>query len=115
MLNPTSSTTIPAPRHDGWTAERRARFLDSLAARGNVRLACRRVNLSPEAAGNPLPEVLERAIAQAAARPCESGLKSFPGTLSTASTSALAGSLASRTSRCASRHSPPATSRSPWA
>jgi hypothetical protein len=50
MLDPTSSTTTPTPRHDGWTAERRARFLDSLAARGNVRLACRRVNLSPEAA-----------------------------------------------------------------
>lgn len=38
------------PRHDGWTDERKARFLDSLATKGNVRLACRKVNLSPEAA-----------------------------------------------------------------
>lgn len=37
-------------RHDGWTPERQARFLDRLAARGNVRLACRHVGMSPEAA-----------------------------------------------------------------
>jgi hypothetical protein len=46
----TADPTDRTPRHDGWTDERRARFLDSLAARGNVRLACRRVHLSPEAA-----------------------------------------------------------------
>ncbi len=42
--------TERAPRHDGWTDERKARFLDCLAAKGNVRLACRKVCLSPEAA-----------------------------------------------------------------
>lgn len=45
--------TPPAPRavrHDGWTPERRARFLDCLAAGGNVQRACRAAGLSPEAA-----------------------------------------------------------------
>jgi hypothetical protein len=39
-----------AVRHDGWTPERKVRFLDRLAARGNVRLACRAAGMSPEAA-----------------------------------------------------------------
>lgn len=42
--------TMGAVRHDGWTPERRARFLDCLAGKGNVQLACRAVGLSPEAA-----------------------------------------------------------------
>jgi hypothetical protein len=42
--------TEPTPRHDGWTPERKARFFDSLATKGNVRLACRRAGMSPEAA-----------------------------------------------------------------
>jgi hypothetical protein len=46
----TPGTAERAPRHDGWTPERKTRFLDHLAARGNVRLACARVGLSPEAA-----------------------------------------------------------------
>src|SRR6478609_3787772 len=57
MLNPDPIDTPALPPADepeefvrGWTDERKARFIDSLAARGNVRLACRRVNLSPEAA-----------------------------------------------------------------
>jgi hypothetical protein len=37
-------------RHDGWTPERKALFLEDLAARGNVRAACARVGLSREAA-----------------------------------------------------------------
>ncbi len=40
----------PAIRHDGWTPERQVRFLDPLAAGGNVRAACARVGLSREAA-----------------------------------------------------------------
>ena len=47
---PDTDPSAPTPRHDGWTAERTARFLDSLAAKGNVRLACRRAGMSPEAA-----------------------------------------------------------------
>jgi hypothetical protein len=39
-----------APRHDGWTAERKTRFLDSLAEKGNVRHACSRVRLSQQSA-----------------------------------------------------------------
>jgi hypothetical protein len=39
-----------AVRHDGWTPERKVCFLDRLAARGNVRLACRAAGMSPEAA-----------------------------------------------------------------
>lgn len=34
----------------GWTGELKARFLDHLASKGNVRAACARVGLSPEAA-----------------------------------------------------------------
>lgn len=40
----------PAPSARGWTPERKAGFLDRLAARGNVRLACARIGLSAEAA-----------------------------------------------------------------
>ena len=40
----------PATRHDGWTPERRARFLDHLAANGDVRAACGRAGMSREAA-----------------------------------------------------------------
>jgi hypothetical protein len=40
----------PATRHDGWTAARKAQFLESLAGHGNVRAACARVGLSREAA-----------------------------------------------------------------
>jgi hypothetical protein len=42
--------TTPIVRHDGWTRERQALFLDCLAERGNVRLACARAGMSPEAA-----------------------------------------------------------------
>lgn len=41
---------VPPCRHDGWTPERRALFLEHLAGRGNVRAACARVGLSREAA-----------------------------------------------------------------
>lgn len=34
----------------GWTPQRKARFLDHLSVKGNVRAACARVGLSPEAA-----------------------------------------------------------------
>jgi len=44
------NTPTRAVRHDGWTPERRGRFLDCLAGEGNVQLACRAVGLSPEAA-----------------------------------------------------------------
>jgi hypothetical protein len=40
----------PACRHDGWTPERRALFLDDLATRGNVRAACARVAMSRDTA-----------------------------------------------------------------
>jgi len=40
----------PRSRHDGWTAERRERFLECLAAGIDVRRACGRVGLSREAA-----------------------------------------------------------------
>jgi hypothetical protein len=40
----------PACRHDGWTRERKALFLDHLATRGNVRAACASVGMSREAA-----------------------------------------------------------------
>src|SRR5690554_5656955 len=47
----TDATTTAAPDPArGWTTERKLRFLDHLAASGNVRAACRRVGLSPEAA-----------------------------------------------------------------
>src|SRR6478735_2788882 len=45
-----SSTPASTTRHDGWTAARKARFLDALAGDGNVRAACARVGLSREAA-----------------------------------------------------------------
>ncbi len=37
-------------RHDAFTPERRARFIDVLAEHGNVRAACAAVGISPEAA-----------------------------------------------------------------
>jgi hypothetical protein len=40
----------PACRHDGWTPERKALFLDDLAVRGNVRAACARVGMSRDTA-----------------------------------------------------------------
>lgn len=43
-------TLPPTPRHDGWTAARKAQFLDDLAGHGNVQAACARVGLSREAA-----------------------------------------------------------------
>ena len=43
-------SNTPATRHDGWTAARKAQFLESLAHDGNVRAACARVGLSREAA-----------------------------------------------------------------
>lgn len=42
--------TPAATRHDGWTPERRARFLERLAGHGDVRAACAVVGLSREAA-----------------------------------------------------------------
>ena len=45
-----ATTDAPTIRHDGWTPERRTRFLDSLSHKGNVRLACSRAGMSPEAA-----------------------------------------------------------------
>jgi hypothetical protein len=50
MSETTPESPERTPRHDGWTPERKGCFLDSLAAKGNVRLACRKVHLSPEAA-----------------------------------------------------------------
>jgi hypothetical protein len=40
----------PATRRDGWSPERKLRFLDRLAARGNVRAASAAVGMSREAA-----------------------------------------------------------------
>src|SRR5688572_13678311 len=45
-----SDTPVATTRHDGWTAARKAQFLESLAHDGNVRAACARVGLSREAA-----------------------------------------------------------------
>ena len=42
--------STPAIRHDGWTPERRMRFLDHLAGGGNVRAACVRVGMSRDTA-----------------------------------------------------------------
>lgn len=39
-----------APRHDGFTPERRVRFLSVLATQGSVRLACVATGVSPQAA-----------------------------------------------------------------
>ena len=44
------ASDAPAARHDGWTAERKAAFLDHLANHGDVRAACREVGISREAA-----------------------------------------------------------------
>lgn len=44
------SPITPAIRHDGWTPERRIKFLDHLASRGNVRAACAHAGMSAEAA-----------------------------------------------------------------
>lgn len=38
------------PRHDGFTPERRVRFLPALATQGSVRLACAATGVSPQAA-----------------------------------------------------------------
>src|SRR6187551_2182241 len=43
-------SNTPITRHDGWTAARKAQFLEALAGDGNVRAACSRVGLSREAA-----------------------------------------------------------------
>src|SRR6478735_9341630 len=40
----------PATRRDGWSPERKTRFLDRLAQCGNVRAACAAVGMSREAA-----------------------------------------------------------------
>jgi len=40
----------PAARRDGWSPERKLRFLDRLAANGNVRSACAAVGMSRDAA-----------------------------------------------------------------
>jgi hypothetical protein len=40
----------PAIRHNGWTEERRAAFLEHLAGHGSVRAACARAGMSHEAA-----------------------------------------------------------------
>lgn len=48
--SPAAGPGTPAPPARGWTPERKAGFLDHLAARGNVRLACAQVGLSAEAA-----------------------------------------------------------------
>ena len=45
-----SNTPASVTRHDGWTAARKAQFLEVLAGDGNVRAACARVGLSREAA-----------------------------------------------------------------
>jgi len=44
------TTTQAITRHDGWSPARKLRFLDRLAACGNVRTACAGVGLSREAA-----------------------------------------------------------------
>jgi hypothetical protein len=45
-----TETPDACPLVSGWTPESRARFLDHLAGKGNVRAACKRVGLSREAA-----------------------------------------------------------------
>jgi hypothetical protein len=42
--------TQSSPRRDGWTAERRAVFLESLCERADVARACARAGLSRQAA-----------------------------------------------------------------
>jgi len=48
-MDPTPTSTRQ-PRHDGWTEDRKMRFLDCLAQSGNVRVACSQVGLTREAA-----------------------------------------------------------------
>ena len=45
-------TPVPrkCPRHDGWTADRQARFIEALADLGSVRAAAHAVNMAPEGA-----------------------------------------------------------------
>jgi hypothetical protein len=45
-----SDTPTPIGRHDGWTPERKALFLEHLAANGNVSVAAARVGMGREAA-----------------------------------------------------------------
>lgn len=45
-----TGSIAPAVRHDGWTDQRKAHFLEHLAGHGNVRAACARVAMSHEAA-----------------------------------------------------------------
>jgi len=42
-------TPVPrkCPRHDGWTADRQARFIEALADLGSVRAAAHAVNMAP--------------------------------------------------------------------
>jgi hypothetical protein len=42
--------TTPKPRHDGWTPERRRRFLEFLAAGHDISLSCRGTGLTRQAA-----------------------------------------------------------------
>ena len=50
-MDVSANTATPAPaRHDGWTGERKARFLDHLSDGGNVRASCRRVGMWAQAA-----------------------------------------------------------------
>jgi hypothetical protein len=50
-MDMTPFTTTPSPaRQDGWSPERKLRFLDRLAATGNVRAACAAVGMSRETA-----------------------------------------------------------------
>ncbi|WEK46090.1 MAG: hypothetical protein P0Y56_13855 [Candidatus Andeanibacterium colombiense] len=44
------ATDTPVIRHDGWNPERKIRFLDHLAAKGDVRRACAAAGMSHEAA-----------------------------------------------------------------
>ena len=50
MSDATERLTTRPIRRDGWTAERRRRFLELLAAGLDVRRACKRVGLSRQAA-----------------------------------------------------------------
>lgn len=50
MHQPDNAQFLPATRRDGWSPALKGAFLDRLAARGNVRLACAAVGMSREAA-----------------------------------------------------------------
>lgn len=67
--------TTASVRHDGWTRERRVKFLDHLAATGNVRAACARAGKSAEAAYRlkRREPAFARAWAAALALACEAG------------------------------------------